>query len=310
MEQPPYNLPLPASLWYKRRKCFNLLELTLFSLPTSGFIQHDFSECSPIIPGNKDLTWNDIVVCAHFLPNYTWSFLKQVVPRREPWWSRKRKLSLLFPEKPHTSCLDTFSWWGGSGRGWGSGRVGGYIPKCGQMHTWMLRVFKPTVGPRWPATRPSIISSLHDAGVQNSPCSSGSWKQTTILWPEVFAVEACVFFWLDASHARFWSTYTPRARHSPKFSTPRHKKFERHSLGDWRSPLFWCTWLIWNTFLLLVFFSDVGFISGKKVCFQGNDWQSDLRFACMGLCQTRTKRCRQKGCLSDATLDVGENAQF
>ncbi len=39
---------------------------------------------------------------------------------------------------------------------WG---VGGYIPKCGQTHTWMLRVFKPSGAPRWPATRPSMIRS-------------------------------------------------------------------------------------------------------------------------------------------------------
>ncbi len=32
---------------------------------------------------------------------------EQEVLRWEPWWSQKQKLSLLFPEKPRTSCLDT-----------------------------------------------------------------------------------------------------------------------------------------------------------------------------------------------------------
>ncbi len=44
--------------------------------------------------------------------------------------------------------------------------VGGYIPKCGQTHTWMLRVFKPPAAPRWPATRPS---TTHQHPRQYSP---------------------------------------------------------------------------------------------------------------------------------------------
>ncbi len=35
---------------------------------------------------------------------------------------------------------------------WGVVGVGGYIPKCGQTHTWMRLVFKPSAAPRWPAT--------------------------------------------------------------------------------------------------------------------------------------------------------------
>ncbi len=59
---------------------------------------------------------------------------KQVSPVNGPgWWSRH--FCQPFP-----------------GEGWG---VGGYIPKCGQTRTWMLRVFKPTVGPRWPLPQPS-----------------------------------------------------------------------------------------------------------------------------------------------------------
>ena len=37
--------------------------------------------------------------------------------------------------------------------GWGGE---GYIPKCGQMHTWMLLVFEPSAAPRWLAMQPSI----------------------------------------------------------------------------------------------------------------------------------------------------------
>ena len=54
--------------------------------------------------------------------------------------------------------------------------VGGYIPKCGQTHTWMLRVFKPSAAPRWPATRPSI----------NEPDKESQFEQhvqVSTLWP-------------------------------------------------------------------------------------------------------------------------------
>ncbi len=72
-------------------------------------------ECAMLldVPSHLQNTCGSFYCFCHSVTHVNWTVwttwqIQWEVPRREPWWSRKWKLSLLFPEKAHTSCQDTF----------------------------------------------------------------------------------------------------------------------------------------------------------------------------------------------------------